>query len=262
MAESVRKFLENQGVLKFVILTPEIDLMLTGLEIAGPVADRGGGIFTGDVSLTGDLSKSPVPGFDFALALPTNLADPAPFKILLEPAVNPDSFKLWLVLSGQGQVHFIFKFIKGLPALALTGAIPKVKPDGTVILEAIPEGMPGHDPVIISPSREAGAEPGPALLVSAASGRPATMRFTPDTVSTEGIVAFALEPSTVVFGNSGIGFDCPSVVIDDSEVNKAEGQGAPLLDPEISEIAPDKPEWRGILARQLDFYLPESVPLF
>jgi hypothetical protein len=40
------------------------------------------------------------------------------------------------------------------------------------------------------------------------------------------VVALGLDPRTVVFGSSNIGFDCPAVIIDDSEEDKGPGDGA------------------------------------
>jgi hypothetical protein len=262
MADTIKDILDKSGVLQHVILPTEIALLLAALEpVAAPV-DQGGGIFTGSVQPTPGFSKSPIPGFDFALGLPTGIVAPAPFKIKLEPAVNPTGFKFWLVLAEQGQVHFVFKFVKGLTGMALTGAKRVVSPSGDVSLEALPPGDPKHDPVLVSRSPEAGAALGPALVVFGTAVAPASMRFSPDTDSTDGIVAFGLEPSTVVFGSSSIGFDLPALVIDDSEQAKASGQGAPALDPPLATISADTPSWRGILARELDFYLPTEAPYF
>ena len=46
------------------------------------------------------------------------------------------------------------------------------------------------------------------------------------------------------------------------EEAKGPGEGAPALDPPLSAISADTPAWRGILTRELDFYLPTEVPLF
>ncbi len=262
MADSIKDILDKSGVLQHVILPTEIAVLLAALEpVAAPV-DQGNGISTGSVKLTQDLSKSPIPGFDFALTLPTGVVAPAPFKIKLEPAVAPTAFKFWLVLADQGQVRFVFKIVKGLAGMALSGAKRNVSPSGDVSLEALPLGDPKHDPVMVSRSPEGGAALGPALVVFGSAAAPASMRFSPDTDSTDGIVAFGLEPSTVVFGSSTIGFDLSALVLDDSEQAKAVGQGAPALDPPLATISADTPSWRGILARELDFYLPAEAPYF
>jgi hypothetical protein len=262
VADSIKTVLAKSGVLAHVILSPDIDLLLSSLEIAAGPEDLGNGISRGSVQLTKDLSKSPIPGFDFALTAPTGVIAPAPYKLKLHPPVNPTSFQFWLVLAEQGQVRFAFKFVKGLAGLGLTGAKRTEAADGSVSLEALPEGDAKHAPVLVSRSAEAGGVLGPALLISGTAAKPAGMRFTPDTDSNEGIVAFGLEPSTVVFGSSKVGFDCPVLIIDDSETDKADGDGAPAVDPPLAVISADTPSWRGILARQLDFYLPADVPLF
>ncbi len=261
MAVSIKDLLANKGVLQHVVLPSQIDLILAGLEVAAGPNQLADGIFGGTAQLKTDLSKSPLPGFDFALTAPPG-PSPAPFKLKLDPPDKPTSFQFWLVLADQERVLFVFKFVKGVPGLLWTGATKTVQPDGTVLLEGLKPGDPNHDPVLVSRSPEAGAALGPALLISGLAGAQAEMRFTPDTDSTKGIISLGLQPSTVVFGSSNIGFDCPVVVIDDSEDAKAPGDGAPALDPPLATIVADTPAWRGIVARDFDFYLPADVPLF
>lgn len=262
MPDSIKTTLAKTGVLNHVVVTTEIDLILAGLEIdEGPI-DLGSGISRGTVVLTKDLSKSPIPGFDFSLTLPSGIVKAAPYKLKVEPAAAPNSFQFWLLLADQEQALFIFKFMKGVPGLLLTGASKTANPDGTISLEALPGGDPKNQPYLVSRSPEPGAALGPALLISGSAAEPTSMRFTPDTDSTKGIVSLGLEPSTVVFGSSQIGFDCPAIVIDDSEDAKAPGSGAPALDPPVASIAADTPAWRGIVSREFDFYLPADVPLF
>lgn len=263
MVDSIKAILTRSGVLKHVILPREIGILLSSLR---PTSDPGDpitdGILLGSVNLDPNMSQSPIPGFDFALTLPTNLVEPAPYKLKFTPANEPTSFQFWIQLADQGQARLVFKFVGGIPGLALTGASKIVAADGTVSLEALPDGDPKHTPILVSRSSETGAALGPALLISGSATEPASIRFTPDTDSTEGVVAFGLEPSTVMFGSSKIGFDCPVLVIDDSIAAKAEGNGAPSLDPPLAAIDADTESWRGILARKLDFHLPADVPLF
>lgn len=261
MADSIKDLLGKSGVLAHVILPREIDMLLSMLNDTGEGQAAGAGISTGRVVLNGDLSKSPIPGFDFALTAPTDVIQPAPYKIKLDPPEAPTAFQFWLAVADQEQVLFVFKFVKGIPGMALTGA-KLTETEGGIVLEALPPGDPKHTPRLVSRSTERDAALGPALLIAGTASRPASLRFTPDTDSTEGIVAFGLEPSTVVFGSSQIGFDCPAIIIDDSAEAKADGQGAPTLNPPLDSISADTPSWRGILARELDFYLPASVPLF
>ena len=68
------------------------------------------------------------------------------------------------------------------------------------------------------------------------------------------------KPQTVVFGNSGIGFTSSALVLDDSTSAKAPGNGSPGLDPPRAEIDADVLAWRGILAREMAFYLSANVP--
>jgi hypothetical protein len=259
---NIKSLLSDSGVLGHVVLPPDIEIILSALETDGAVNIVGPGIRTGQVKLTSDLSKTPLPGFDFSLGIPTGIVDSAPFKLKLEPNLNPTSFKFWLVLSQQGQTYFIFKFLDALPALALTGANLTTNADGTIGLAPLPDGDPKKKPTLVSRSDEPGSQLAPSLLIQGTNGAAASMRITPDTNSVEGVVAFGIEPRTVVFGTSGIGFDLPALVIDDSETAKAPGSGAPGLDPPMATLPADDDAWRGILARELDFYLPAGVPLF
>lgn len=262
MPDSIRALLSTSRVLQHVVLPPAIDALLSGLEVAtGPTATDDQTISLGTAQLVSDLSKSPIPGFDFALAPPTGVVKPAPFKLQYDDPAAPTSFRFWLVLADQEQALFVFAVIEGLPGLGLTGASRVVAADGTVTLTPLPAGDPGLRPHLVSRTAEPGAALGPALLIEGSSAAPAAMRFTPDTSAVKGVVALGLEPRTVVFGDSQIGFDCPSVVIDDSEDAAGPGAGAPDLQPPLSSIPADTPAWRGILARQLDFYLP-GLPLF
>src|ERR1700730_12328109 len=163
MPDSIKAIVSAAGVLKHVILSPAIDLMLDGLEVSDGPVDHGGGISTGSVTLKTDLSKSPIPGFDFALTLPPVLR-PAPYKLKLEAT----SFQFWLVLADQGQATFIFKFVKGIPGMALTGAALKVEADGSVSLGPLPAGDPKSAPYLVSRGGEAGGALGAALLISGA----------------------------------------------------------------------------------------------
>jgi hypothetical protein len=222
-------------VLKHVTLSPQIELILEGLETVGAASDLGGGVSTGTVKLTTDLSKSPIPGFDFALAVPP-IAPPAPYKLKLDAT----SFQFWLVLADAGKAAFVFKFIKGLPGLVLTGAEQVAEADG-ILLRPFPPGNPLSTPVLVSRGSEQGDQLGPALLISGVAGQPGQMRFTPDTDSAKGIVTFGLEPPTMMFGSSKIGFHCPKIILDDSDEAKGDGNGAPKLVPELATIAADDP---------------------
>ena len=261
MAGSIRDLLAQSPVLDQVVLTTEVDQLLSALEVTGPTQDLGGGITTGAVSLVHDLSQYPIPGFDFALTLP----EPGltvPFKLKLDPAVSPSSFRFWLQLADEQHALAAFTFVKGVPEFALTGATKVVDSDGTVSLQAIPATDPASKPRLVSRAAEAGTALGPALLVTGSAGATATVRFTPDTDSVDGVIALGLEPSAVVFGRTTMGFECPALIIDDSQTAAAPGTGAPGLDPPIAALEADQPSWRGIIARQLSFYLPKDVPLF
>lgn len=259
MSVSIKAILQQRGILKQVVLPIEIDALLSLLEPDADPQEQVPGILLGDIRLSDNLSKSPLPGIDLALTAPTSLIKTAPFKLKLDDS----TFKFWLVLAKQGQALAAFKLLDRLPGLALTGAVKKTDADGREGLEALPSGDAKHAPLIVSRSTEAGAEVGPALLISGSAGQVATMRFTPDTDSTDGVTAFGFEPPTVVFGNSSVGFECPAFILDDSAENPPDNlHGAPGLDPPLPAIAADAPGWRGFLARELNFYLPRDLPIF
>lgn len=252
---TIKDVLTSSGVLKHVVVPPEISTLLEALEPKGDPEVRGPGITIGEVILNGNIAKSPIPGFNLALQLPTEPVEPAPYKLLLEPPEAPTKFSFWLVLAEQGQIRALLKPVQDLPGLAL-GAARIEQEHGLTKLVRID----GTTPVLVSRSEEGGAALGPALLITGSAAVPARLRFTPDTDSTEGIVALGFEPQTVVFGDTGIGFTCPALVLDDSESAKGPGQGAPGLDPPLAEIDADTLTWRGIFAREVVFYLPASVP--
>ena len=84
VADTLRDLLARSGVLAHAVLPPEPDAVLAALEVSSAPQDLGGGISTGGVVLVHELSKSPIPGFDFGLAIP----EPGitiPFKLKLEP---------------------------------------------------------------------------------------------------------------------------------------------------------------------------------
>jgi hypothetical protein len=261
---TILNLIKKHGVLAHVMLTPQSELLLSSLEdatldAAAPLpAD---GILAGpqrNVTVVGDLGESPLPGFDFALALPTEPLGALPYKLKFNPPAAPTGFEFWLVLADHEQVKFVFDFVRGVPGLALTGAQASVDADGVVTLTAV-----AGKPVLVSKSAEAGAALGPALLISAPSGAPATIRLTPDTDSTAGTVRLGLQPDTVMFGTSGIGFSLPDgLALDDSTEAAVPGQGAPELTPPLAILPADEPAWRGLLARKLTFYLPPGIPLF
>ncbi|MBK8903657.1 MAG: hypothetical protein IPM53_20915 [Anaerolineaceae bacterium] len=263
MGTTIINLLKQYGVLAHVMLTPQIELLLSALEDGAPPNELpqmpDDGILAGrNVTVVGDIGKSPLPGFDFALALPTEPLGALPYKLKFNPPVEPTGFDFWLVLADHRQVEFVFDFVRSVPGLVLTGAEADTDDEGVVTLKSLPD-----KPILVSKSAEAGATLGPALLISATPTAPATLRLTPDTDSTAGIVKLGLKPDTVMFGNSGIGFSLPDgLALDESEEAAAPGQGVTGITPQIDRLPADEEAWRGLLARQLTFYLPPSIPLF
>jgi hypothetical protein len=176
---SIKDILSQHHVLEHVVLPKPIQALLEALDPTVPPGAPDHGIIEGDVNLVQDLANSPIPGFDFALALPAGGVAPAPFKLKLDPPEAPTSFRFWLVLRSQGQVHLGFKFVESVPGFALTGANIVNNPDGTVVLEPID----GSVPMLVSRAEDP-AELGPALLVWGSESAPASIRFTPDTSAT------------------------------------------------------------------------------
>jgi len=136
--DSIETILQKSNVLQQVILPIEIDALLSALEPVDP-GDPVGGVLSGDIRLSDNLSKSPIPGLDLALTAPTSLIKTAPFRLKLE---GTTSFKFWLMLAKQGQVQAAFKLLDKIPGLAFTGATKTVAPDGREGLEALPAGDP------------------------------------------------------------------------------------------------------------------------
>ena len=65
---SIKDILARHHLLDHVVLSRPIDVLLSALEPTVPPAEPDPhGIIEGDVNLVDDLSKSPIPGFDFAL---------------------------------------------------------------------------------------------------------------------------------------------------------------------------------------------------
>lgn len=262
MAGNLREMLEHMGVLASVALPAEIDMLLkTLMAVRGPDKLEGDW-YAGDLEIDGNLGESPIPGFNLSLTVPTDVVEAAPFRLMLErspaaaPGTAPDSFRLWIVLAKQGQACLGFKFIERLPGLGMQGAMKKETAEGTRLEPT------GVKPILVSRSGTPGAELGPAILITGGPSKPATLRLVPDTSSEEGVFSIGLEPETVVFGDTGIGFTCPAFTIDDSTEHSAPGKGVPGLDPPKEKIDADDPAWRGLLARQLDFYLPADLPFF
>lgn len=266
---TIKELLVSLGALASVVLPPEIDILLSLLEVTAAPSDPDPlwppppsdppdpRITTGWVKLNEGGQESPIPGLDFGLHVPTGSAGNAPFKILVEDPPE-QGFKFWLMLSKAEKVYFAYRFLQRVAGLGLTGATLETSTDGRVSLAA----RSGSDaaPILVCRSTEVGAQLAPSLLVVGTTDSPASIRFTPDTDSVEGVVAFGLEPKEVVFGGSNIGFVCPVMTIDDSGTATAPGLGAPGLDPPLDRIDADDKAWRGLLAREIDFYLPADLP--
>ncbi len=188
--KTVRAALEDSGVLRHVLLPLEIELFLDRLNIVdfvegSPPTDGDLGTMTridastrtGHVAINGALSKSPLPGFDFGLELPTAFVDPAPCKLTLTPSFpsnlppaagqEPTGFPFWVVLSKDQQLRFIFELVDRIPGLGLRAATVGGTADAVELI-----GDPARPARIVAKSGPA-VDLGPALLVSARPGEPA-----------------------------------------------------------------------------------------
>jgi hypothetical protein len=87
---TVKKLLADAGTLNDVVLPLELDALLSALDVDGVPVSHPGDISTGEVELVSDPSKSPLPGFDFALTLPQP-GIKIPFKLKLATAAK----KFW-----------------------------------------------------------------------------------------------------------------------------------------------------------------------
>ena len=261
--------LDQKHVLKRVVIPAGVDVLLRAFEPDGALAEAGA-ITTGAVKLVGDLGSSPIPGFDFGLTLPTGIVNPAPFKLFIDPVGAPDSFKLWINLAEQGQLRLGFQLIDAIPGLAMSVATRVLGAGGTETLQPVA----GAKPILAPHTSDPGAALGPALQIRGSATEPASIHVTPDTLTDDGVIELAFkssldgpgqqgmnfDPVPVVFGSSGIGFFSSGIVLDDSGTLAASGHGAPGLVPPLAAIPADTPVWRGILSRELDFFLPASVP--
>ena len=261
MADSVKNLLARSHVLNHVVVTGDVDRLLSALEVTGPTQDHGGGITTGAVSLVNDLSKSPLPGFDFALTLPARGFDPVQAEA--RAGHEPDVVQVLAAAGARRPCPGGLHVHQGRAGIRADRREPQVGADGSVRSNRCPPADPRSRPCLVSGAAEAGRGAGACVAGVRDAAAPASMRFTPDTDSTEGVVALGLEPRPWCSARSRIGFDCPALIIDDSE----DGQGArrrvrPRSTRRWPTIAADTPAWRGILARELDFYLPADVPLF
>lgn len=152
------------------------------------------------------------------------------------PAEEPTGFQVWVVLRDQEQVHFLFKALDAIPGLALRAAAIGGTADAVEILS--------------------GVEP--------AKGGVARVSLVPTTDAFEGdLIALGFDSEAVPIGGSGVGFVVPSLTFDDSATAVGSGgPGAPGLDPAVPRLEADEQQWKGIVARRIDVYLPPSVPLF
>jgi len=253
---SIRSILQDHGLLNHVVLSGELDTLLSSLTPTAPPDELTPGIFTGEVEIDLDQNKSPLPGFDFQLGLPTDQAGSVPFKLKIEPT----AFWFWLILSKDDRIYAVFKFVEKLPGVALTGAtVERDLATGEASLVSLEKPA-----VLVSKSNEAASQLAPSLLIFGTASKPASMHFTPDTSpdSVEGVLVVGFQSEAVVFGGSKIGFSCPQFVLDDSETAKAPGTGISSVIPALPHIKADEVGWRGFLAREVDFYLPKDTPFF
>jgi hypothetical protein len=250
MGESMRDRLAASGVLHHVVLPTEIDLLLGELETdgAGPFAALDS---TGRVTPATTVGQRPLPGIDLALALP-----PTGESLGYRLVHDGTSFRLWLELGTEGHVAPILALVQRATGLGLVGA-DRVQTGDVVELRPFPASDPRHRPSLVSRA-EAGAVLTPCLLVSGDATAPAGIRFTPDTSTTQGVLALGLEPRSVVVGDTGLGFTLDALAFDDSTEAAAPGL-VPAELPAGARAA--DPAWRGIVARGVELVLPPSVPL-
>lgn len=232
--DSLKTVLQNRGLLAGVLLTTEIDTLLSLLEVQNL---EDGTPANGEATLGVNTSL----GF-FAL----NLNPPGPtIPIRMEEGVAPQPrFRVWLVLSKTAPAKKLFTFVGGAPGVVLRGAEPKNDDDEEWLQE-----IPGEVSV-------EGANV--SVLIEGVQGKPATMRLTPAEGGPDGIVQLKLVPPAVLLGDSGFGFEIPDgFTLDDSETERAPGQtmiaGRNVLTPA------DDAAWRGLVVRQAKFYIPRGL---
>ena len=231
----LRDALHDRGLLARVTLSPEVEALLEGLQPAQPV---GAG---DDVHGTATLGLVASPLGFLSLNL-TPLTPSVPFHLVSDPAAG--GFRLWLVLSDAAPAKPLFGFATGLAGSVLTPA---------VVTSA--EGQEWLEPAA-GEVRLTGVAV--ALLVEGAGGTAATLRIVPGDGATGGMVMLGLEPSAVLLGSSGLGFELPEGLTIDASSDAA-APGTTTIDGNEIETEADDPAWQGLVARRARFFLPRSI---
>lgn len=247
-------FLSSRGISSKVVFDAPVQLLLSSCALVDDPPAPGPRHFEGQVQVAIDQTlpmlslqfKAPMGPYDYVLELN---ADPA------------ESFRLWLpldTLAGavRSEGAAIFEFVDALSGHVLTSAERKTDADGNEWLEAIP-GAP--------PAKLQGVNV--SLLVEGSNGGAATLRLSPTVGGDDGVIALQLVPPTVLIGG-GFGLELPidaagqrqAIVIDDSD--RAKPPGVTSLGGQVVQTPADSNAWRGIVVRQMRFYLPQAIPLF
>jgi hypothetical protein len=236
---ALRSWLDDGGLLQGVLLSPQIEALLSALQVdAATISGPAGGIQTGVSQLGAD--SHPL-FFDLSLA---PFGPPLPFKL----TPRADGFDLAFDL---GQVP---------PATRLADMV--AAGTGQVLHAATHNGVAGAEEWLVDNGgavKVVGATL--ALVIEGRRGSVAGMRLGPSMDQPDGVVKLALDPPTVMLGSSGFGLELPDGFFIDMSSSAAPEQPA-MVDGQSIALPGDAPAWKGLSIRNARFYLPESVPLF
>jgi hypothetical protein len=225
---SITDRLRARGLLTRIVLPRQIEALLSALSVAGTapagLVEESTAIFAASAHpLFFDLSLNPPsPNIPFRLEFD---GDPA------------TGFRLWLRVAEVSPAKRLFTFTQGAAGAILKPAIRQASVD-----EEWLDPAPGQ--VVLK-----GAEL--AILVEGKAGAAATLRPAPTVGGVEGIVTLALDPPTVLLGETGFGLEIAGgVTLDESATAAAPGTTTPA----------DSIAWRGIVISEAKIYLPRGVP--
>ena len=130
---TLRSFLDSTGATARVVVADDVQLVIDLFEFepaaplpALPLPE--GHEVAGRVWLTAGGKKSPIPGLDLSLGVPTGIAGDAPglFRKIA------GGFHFYVVLADSQKTHFVFSQVQGAPGAFMVSARKEVQPDGSV----------------------------------------------------------------------------------------------------------------------------------
>ena len=183
-------------------------------------------------------------------AFKLNLVAPlAPRRCVLRltgPFDGRTAFRFALSLN-EGPHQPVLALVSTLPGHALKPATRAISADAEWLEETV-----GAPPVALT-----GAEVW--LVLRGKSGGSVEVLLSPNMDPPDDVVVLRLQPSTVLMGGTGFGFDFTSgLAFDDAD--DAVPPDKTMIDNVVIDTPADRPEWRGIAVRTARFFLPKGVP--